>query len=116
MNSLTKILALLVLSLTVQVASAAEPILVAFTASWCPPCRTMKPVLRNLKAAGADVRIVDCSKPNAWATVYRVTALPTFVVMRDNREVWRITGIVSEQQLRSMLGSVVVVVPAEPQL
>ena len=111
-----KLLVILVALLLSGSAFAAEPVLVAFTANWCPPCRTMKPVLRNLKAAGADVRVVDCTKPNAWATVYRVNAYPTFVVLRDNREVWRVSGVVSEQQLRSMLGSVVIVVPVEPPL
>ena len=42
-----------------EVLEADKPVLVDFTAAWCPPCRVMKPVLAELAADRDDLRVVQ---------------------------------------------------------
>ena len=63
---------------------ADRPVLVDFTAAWCPPCRVMKPVLAELAAERDDLRIVqlDVDDNQRAAAAYGVLSMPTFILFR----------------------------------
>src|SRR5262245_15056005 len=66
-----------------------------FTAKWCPPCRQMEPVLAALeKEYGGRVEVVaiDVDDDPLLAQQYNVRSTPTFVLVRDGREVGRVIG------------------------
>src|SRR6185436_1272728 len=69
--------------------------LIDFTAKWCGPCRQMKPVLESLAkeyAGRMELEIVDTDDDPITAQQYNVRSMPTFVFVRDGREVGRIVG------------------------
>jgi hypothetical protein len=91
------------------VAMGGEPILLDFTASWCGPCRQMRPIVAQLKAEGVDVREVDCSQGIPYAqSGFGVKAFPTFLVWHDGRIVQKQVGACSIEKLRSLLTPVTV--------
>jgi thiol-disulfide isomerase/thioredoxin len=57
-----------------------RPRLLAFTASWCTPCQRAKPALIQIRAAGAEVEIIDIDEHAELAKQYGVTSVPTFFV------------------------------------
>ena len=61
------------------------PVLVDFTASWCAPCRIMKPILGELAAERDDLKIVQLDVDQNHATVarYGVMSMPTFMVFKN---------------------------------
>ena len=66
-----------------------------FTAKWCGPCRTMKPVLDALaKEYAGRVQLVevDVDDDQVTAQQFNVRAMPTYVLVRDGREVGRFVG------------------------
>jgi thioredoxin len=66
-----------------------------FTAAWCGPCQAMRPVLAAVAGEYArDVRMaeVDVEDQPALAEQFAVRAMPTFVILRDGREVGRFVG------------------------
>lgn len=75
--------------------------LIEFGAPWCPPCRAMSPILKELIAEGHDIRIVNTDQEPALANKYRIGALPTLVFLKDNQEVKRIVGARSKDILLS---------------
>ncbi len=55
------------------------PVVVDFTADWCPPCRAMKPVLEELAAERPDLKFVavDVDDQPELAARYGVLSMPT---------------------------------------
>jgi thioredoxin 1 len=71
------------------------PVLVEFTASWCPPCRMVAPVLEQLAAEERDrLRVVqlDVDSEPETARTYRVMGLPTMSLFRDGEVVATVVG------------------------
>ena len=71
------------------------PVLVEFTASWCPPCRMVAPVLEQLAADERDrleVVQLDVDADPETARTYRVMGLPTMSLFRDGEVVATVVG------------------------
>ena len=71
------------------------PVLVDFTAAWCPPCRMVTPVLEQLAAEERDrLRVVqiDVDADPETARTYGVMGLPTMSLFRDGEVVATVVG------------------------
>jgi thioredoxin 1 len=91
-----------------EVLESERPVLVDFTAAWCPPCRVMKPVLAELADERDDLRIVqlDVDAHQRTAAEYGVLSMPTFILFRDGREVQRLVGARPRRRLEAELAEV----------
>ncbi|HEY4055697.1 MAG TPA: thioredoxin family protein [Kofleriaceae bacterium] len=75
-----------------------------FTARWCGPCKTLKPVLQTLSTEyKADLVEVDVDDDPTQAQLYDVRAMPTVVLIRDGKEVGRFVGARTKQFVAGML-------------
>lgn len=89
-----------------EVLGADLPVLVDFTASWCPPCKMMKPVMDELaKAYEGKIRIVtmDTDQYPDTMTEYDVMGLPTFILFEGGEPVKRIIGYTPRQKMEGHL-------------
>jgi thioredoxin 1 len=95
-------------SFTVEVLESELPVLVDFTAAWCPPCRVMKPVLSELAAARDDLRVVqlDVDEHQRTAAEHSVLSMPTFILFSGGREVRRLVGARPRRRLEAELAEV----------
>jgi thioredoxin 1 len=91
-----------------EVLESERPVLVDFTAAWCPPCRVMKPVLAELAADRDDLRVVqlDVDAEQRTAAEYGVLSMPTFILFRDGREVQRLVGARPRRRLEAELAEI----------
>ena len=91
-----------------EVLESELPVLVDFTAAWCPPCRVMKPVLAELDAERDDLRVVqlDVDADQRTAAEYGVLSMPTFILFRGGREVKRLVGARPRRRLEAELAEV----------
>ncbi|MBO9594552.1 thioredoxin [Niabella pedocola] len=85
-----------------------KPVLVDFTATWCGPCKMMKPVLEEVKAkVGENVTIikVDIDQSPQAASFYQVQSVPTLILFKKGQVVWRQSGVLPAGQLTAVLES-----------
>ncbi|WP_329257683.1 thioredoxin family protein [Streptomyces sp. NBC_01478] len=92
-----------------EVIGAELPVLVEFTADWCPPCRQMGPVLRALAAEEADrlkVVQVNVDRNPETTNAYKVLSMPTFMVFRGGEPVKAMVGARPKRRLLEELSDV----------
>jgi thioredoxin 1 len=76
-----------------------------FTADWCNPCKKTKPIVEelNLEQIMAKFFIVDVDSEIEMTKDFEIKSVPTFVVMKDNKEIHRVTGAQTRQQLEELI-------------
>jgi thioredoxin len=78
-----------------DVLTAGTPVLVDFTADWCPPCKMVAPVLEQIAAEEAGrLRVVslDVDENPATTLKYGVLSMPTLALFVDGEIVAQIIG------------------------
>lgn len=82
------------------------PVLVDFFATWCGPCKTMSPILDEVaKEVQGKAKIikVDVDKNQQAAAVYQVRGVPTLILFKSGKQIWRQSGVVSANELINLI-------------
>lgn len=89
-----------------EIISAPTPTLVDFFATWCGPCQTMSPVLDELKKVyGEKIRIIkiDVDKNPAIADQFKIRGVPTIILFKEGKILWRESGAFPLSVLKSKI-------------
>ena len=81
------------------------PTLVDFYASWCGPCKTMAPILDELKKnKGNALRILklDVDKNRFLAEQLSIRGVPTLIYYKSGKQVWRKSGVIPLSELNKL--------------
>tara|TARA_B110000196_G_scaffold277592_1_gene256229 strand:- start:113 stop:412 length:300 start_codon:yes stop_codon:yes gene_type:complete len=84
------------------------PVLVDMFAECCGPCKTMVPILKNVKSkVGNNVKIIkiDVDKNPQAAEKFQVRGVPTFILFKEGKLLWRQSGIIQADQLVELINS-----------
>lgn len=83
-----------------------QGIVLEFSATWCGPCKEMKPLVERLERQGYPIRKIDVDRDKALARKFRITSIPAFVLVVKGKEVSRSVGRQSETQLKRMMARI----------
>lgn len=85
-----------------------KPVLVDFFAEWCEPCKMMSPILKAVKDDLKDrvsIIKIDVDKNQALATKYQVRGVPTLLLFKNSKQVWRQSGVVQKNDILNVISS-----------
>lgn len=83
-----------------------KPVLVDFFATWCGPCKMMSPILDEVakKVSGkATILKVDVDKNQHAAANYNIQGVPTLILFKKGKILWRQSGVVQANQLTKII-------------
>lgn len=89
-----------------EIINSKTPTLVDFYAEWCGPCKTMHPILDQLKSEVGDrakILKIDVDKNPSVSSKFQVRGVPTLIIFVEGKIVWRQSGVVSANELKSIL-------------
>ena len=82
-----------------------EKVLVDFYATWCGPCRMLRPILDEIASERTGVKImsIDVDEASDLARKYGIISIPCVIVFQDGKEISRSVGLKSKSDIESMI-------------
>ena len=74
-----------------------------FSAAWCGPCKSFKPVMNEIASEGYSVQFIDVDHSQEVAVNYSVRSVPTVVIEENGIEVDRFVGSIPKQMILEKL-------------
>ncbi len=89
-----------------EIINSDQPVLVDFFATWCGPCKAMSPILDEVaKQVQGKARVlkIDVDKNQQAAATYQVRGVPTLILFKNGKQLWRQSGVVDANQLVQLI-------------
>ncbi len=92
-----------------NVEQAANPVLVDFSAEWCPPCKMLAPVIERIALefqGKLDVYGVNTDESPQLSQRFNISGVPTMIFFRDGKEIKKLVGFRDYDTLKREIESV----------
>ncbi|WP_459211928.1 thioredoxin [Aquimarina rhabdastrellae] len=92
-----------------SIINADIPVLIDFHATWCGPCKMLAPILQQVKEElGDTIKIVkiDVDKNQKLASQYQIRSVPTLLLFKDGKQIWKQSGVVQKEDLINLIKTI----------
>ena len=76
-----------------------------FTADWCQPCKKVKPIVEEMKKEGFQFQMIDADYEQLLVKQFKVSSVPTFILLEDGKEISRMSGAKTREELESFINN-----------
>jgi len=70
-----------------------------FSATWCGPCQTFKPIMTELAHEGHHIEIIDVDEDKDATSKFNIRSIPTVVIEENGIEIDRFIGALSKNEV-----------------
>ncbi len=81
-----------------------KPILIDFHATWCGPCKTLSPIIQEVKEEFGDkIRVIkiDVDKNTELTKKLEIMSMPTMMIFKAGKNLWRTVGVQTKSAIAS---------------
>lgn len=81
-------------------------VLVDFNATWCGPCKKLKPIVEKLAKKHStlvELKAIDVDQNTALSDAMHINSIPLLIMYKQGKEVWRFLGLASEQDVEKAI-------------
>ena len=85
-----------------QIINSTPLVLIDFHAEWCGPCKMLSPMLKDISSEMKDkVKVIkiDVDKNQRLAAQYQIQGVPTVMLFKHGKQVWRQAGVPPKHQI-----------------
>ena len=89
-----------------EIVSSDKPVLIDFYADWCGPCKTLAPMIKQVKdtvGSKAQVLKIDLDRNQELANALNIQGVPTLMIWQKGELKWRQSGVVPTQMMLNEL-------------
>ncbi len=91
-----------------RIIDSETPVLIDFYADWCGPCKMLAPILKEVKGEmGEAIKIIkiDVDKNQPIASKYNVRGVPTMLLFKKGKQLWRQSGLLQKNDILQVIKS-----------
>lgn len=75
-----------------------------FTAEWCGPCKKVRPIVEQINMDSASkFQMIDVDQNSELCEAYNIRSVPTFVLIEDSKEIKRMIGAKTKEELEDFI-------------
>jgi thioredoxin 1 len=75
-----------------------------FTAEWCNPCKRTRPIAEELDRDNViKFQFIDADDNGELCRKFEIKAIPTFILIEDNKEIKRMNGAKTREQIEEFI-------------
>ena len=76
-----------------------------FYAEWCGPCKTFKPIFESVSTQFEDAEFqkINIDEDSDTSAKYGIRSIPTIILEKDGEIIYRKSGMLSEEDLKSII-------------
>ncbi len=82
-----------------------DKVLVDFNATWCGPCRMLKPILEEYsETSTVKVCSIDVDQNEQLAQKYNIYSIPCLILFENGQETKRNVGLMNASEIKNFVG------------